>query len=275
MRNQVCHRAVGRPEPRRVRFAAASRLGFTLIELLVVIAIIAILAAMLLPALAKSKEQAQRTTCKNNQRQVSLAVLMYANDNRDYFPTNNRPSGLIHASWISTGTYYYMVSDMRVTTNSLACPNRNRKGDWILLRLGGNGCRTGFYALWGIPTEKDTRRRDMDWGLQQAPFDSPKKSTDPMTPYSVLMADLIEKGTDNFSVDGVALQNITSTSHSKGGMRHSASGQLVEPEVIGSEGGNVAKPDGSVEWRRQVVMKPHAVVWSAAGSPSSGFSGYW
>jgi prepilin-type N-terminal cleavage/methylation domain-containing protein/prepilin-type processing-associated H-X9-DG protein len=60
--------------------------GFTLIELLVVIALIAILAALLLPALSRAKDQAMITQCKNNEKQQLIALFMYAGDNKEFLP---------------------------------------------------------------------------------------------------------------------------------------------------------------------------------------------
>lgn len=64
-------------------------LWFTLIELLVVIAIIAILAAMLLPALAQARERGKTTSCISNLKQIGTGLIMYADDNREYFPIQN------------------------------------------------------------------------------------------------------------------------------------------------------------------------------------------
>jgi len=70
-----------------------SRNGFTLIELLVVIAIIAILAAILFPVFARAREKARQTSCLSNLKQLSLAILMYAEDYDETLPYYQRPFG--------------------------------------------------------------------------------------------------------------------------------------------------------------------------------------
>ncbi|MCX6344226.1 MAG: prepilin-type N-terminal cleavage/methylation domain-containing protein [Armatimonadetes bacterium] len=83
----------------------SKRKGFSLIELLVVIAIIAILAAILFPMLTKARDRANQTRCFSNMRQLSLAILNYAQDNNNTFPM---PFNIANMRWwvINTGQKY-------------------------------------------------------------------------------------------------------------------------------------------------------------------------
>jgi prepilin-type N-terminal cleavage/methylation domain-containing protein/prepilin-type processing-associated H-X9-DG protein len=123
--------------------------GFTLIELLVVIAIIAILAAMLLPALAAAKNKAKTIACVSNEKQIVLGYLMYANDNNDNLPVAGQVitgTTVIPSEWYVEISPYFAKSALSNSTLSVVgtvvtCPSAN------LTRL---------YAIATYSTDKNT-----------------------------------------------------------------------------------------------------------------------
>jgi prepilin-type N-terminal cleavage/methylation domain-containing protein/prepilin-type processing-associated H-X9-DG protein len=245
--------------------------GFTLIELLVVIAIIAILAAMLLPALSRAKDKAKRIQCTSNQRQFEIALIGYGGDNKEKLPQLNNAA----ESWawdiprtaadvlVSSGTTRSMMYDPELPSPIPTVPVENFwEGN------GVGGVRVTGYAL-TLPNNASILATNWNYSfipkeIERIPK-TPVNHSPPKTVERVLIAcaTLSEnKQSDPAPIvrNGYNYRAITTgvykphrTSHLKGNM---------------PAGGNVGMLDGHVEWRKFEKMEPRVALTVPATTPT-------
>ena len=180
--------------------------AFTLIELLVVIAIIAILAALLLPALARAKEQAHRTTCKNNEKQWLISLTMYAGDNEEQFPPGGSSSPYWNSVWFRDifngkksrgGTK--VAKGYHIQRSLFYCPsNRSWNRDDFWAWPGGRDSVMGYFYFGG--EERYSNNRSMFKEQVRTPVFALKTTDDPH--YKVIWADLNRKYRDSWGRPG-------------------------------------------------------------------------
>jgi len=209
----------------------AGRKGFTLIELLVVIAIIAILAAILFPVFARARENARRSACQSNLRQIALSIKQYLGDYDEKFPPDGA-GGPVESRWA------YAVQPYAKNEQLFQCPSDNNKG--IGTTMEQRAIANGFTDYW----------YNFNLGPEETPPGSGifKPVSESQLPY----------------ISSVVLNGDGELSGSNASYTRSSVPNPGGPEPTGGwrhlEGANYSFADGHVKW-----LKPRVVLRGDSG----------